>query len=41
MVENEALEIAEDEQRGVVDDEVTLTKGKQDHEERVLRLSAC
>ena len=41
MVENDALEIAEDEERGVVDDKISLTKGKQGHEERVPRLSAC
>ena len=40
MVANDALDIAEDEERGVVDDKVSLTKGKQDYEERVPRLLA-
>ena len=30
MVENDALDTAEDEERGVVDDEVSLEKGKED-----------
>ena len=38
MVEKDALEIVEDEERGVVDDDVSPTKGKQDHEEQVPRL---
>ena len=41
MVEDDALDIAEDEERGVVDDKVSLTKGKQDHKERFPRLLAC
>ena len=41
MVENNALDIAEDEECGVIDDKVSPTKGKQDHEQRIPRLSAC
>ena len=41
MVENDALEITEDEECGVLDDKISLTKGKQDHGDQVPRLSAC
>ena len=40
MVENEALDPTEDEERGIVDDKASLTKRNQDYEEQVPRLLA-